>query len=222
MKRLFLVAATLVFGSATFAQTTTTTPSTSTTRFGLKGGVNLPKYKYVNDEENTSTDSKSTVNFNLTGYADIPVGSYFSVQPGISLQGKGGKISDDGENNKVEDNVLSIEIPVNLLANLPAGPGHSYLGGGPYAGFNIAGQRKTTLLGVDQPEEVLKLGKDSEDVLIALDFGIIVLAGYQFSSGFNVGAGYGFGFTNLAPTSDSDTNGEINNRLWSFTVGYAF
>lgn len=219
MKRLFLVAAALVFGGATFAQTTTA-PSTSTTRFGLKGGVNLPKYKYVDDDANTSTESKSTVNFNLTGYADIPVSSYFSVQPGISLQGKGAKVEYNND-NKWEDNVLSIEVPVNLLANLPVGPGHIYLGGGPYAGFNIAGQRKTTLLGVSK-EDDLKFGKSDNDDLKALDFGFNVLAGYQLASGLNFGAGYGFGLTNLRPTSNSNTNGEVNNRLWSFTVGYAF
>lgn len=218
MKKLFLVAAALVFGGATFAQTTSTA---TTTRFGLKGGVNLPKYKYVDDDANTSTDTKTTVNFNLTGYADIPVGSYFSVQPGISLQGKGAKLSDANDDNKIEDNVLSIEIPVNLLANLPAGPGHFYLGGGPYAGFNIAGQRKTTLLGATT-ETDLKFGNSDDDDIKALDFGFNVLAGYQLSSGLNFGAGYGFGLTNLIPTSTSSTNGEANNRVWSFTIGYAF
>lgn len=220
MKRLFLVAAALVFGGATFAQTITTTPSTSTTRFGLKGGVNLPKYKYVNDDDDTSTDTKTSTNFNLTGYADIPVSAYFSVQPGISLQGKGAKYYED-DDVQVEDNVLAIEVPVNLLLNLPAGPGHIYLGGGPYAGFNISGQRKiSSPLGDSEPD--LNIGNDSDDDIKALDFGFNVLAGYQLSSGFNFGAGYGFGLTNLIPTSDSDTNIEQNNRVWSFTVGYAF
>ncbi|RKD18016.1 hypothetical protein BCY91_16370 [Pelobium manganitolerans] len=221
MKRLFLVAAALVFGGATFAQTTTPSSNTGTTRFGLKAGVNLPKYKFVDDDANTSYDTKTTTNFNLTGYADIPVSTYFSVQPGISLQGKGAKLSDDDDNNKIEDNILSIEVPVNLLVNLPAGPGHIYLGGGPYAGFNVSGQRKSTILGVTN-EDDLKFGNSDNDDIKALDFGFNVLAGYQLSSGFNFGAGYGFGLTNLAPTSDSNTNNEINNRVWSFTVGYAF
>ncbi len=217
MKRLFLVAAALVFGGATFAQTAT---STSTTRFGLKGGVNLPSYKYVNDDANTSTETESTVNFNLTGYADIPVGSYFSVQPGISLQGKGAKYFDNGT-EKHEDNVLALEIPVNLLVNLPAGPGNFYLGGGPYAGFNIAGQKKIDIAGVET-ERDLEIGDESGDNLKALDFGFNALIGYQLTSGLNFGAGYGFGLTNLYPGSTSTTNREQNNRLWSFTVGFAF
>lgn len=217
MKKIFLVAVALVFGGATFAQTT---GSGTATRFGLKGGVNLPSYKYVNDDANTSDETESTVNFNLTGYADIPVGSYFSVQPGISLQGKGAEYFQSG-NNKIEENVLAIEIPVNLLINLPAGPGKFYLGGGPYAGFNIAGQYKGTS-GNTVAETDLKIGDDSGDDIKALDFGFNALVGYQLSSGLNFGAGYGFGLTNLTPTTTSNTNREKNNRLWSFTVGYAF
>ncbi len=214
MKRLFLVAAALVFGGATFAQTT------GTTRFGLKGGVNLPKYKYVNDANNTSNETESTTNFNLTGYAEIPVSGMFSVQPGISLQGKGAKYFDNGT-DKHEDNVLAIEIPVNLLVNLPVGPGRIYLGGGPYAGFNIAGQKKFDIAGIET-ERDLKFGDKSGDDLKALDFGFNALAGYQLSSGLNFGAGYGFGLTNLSPGSTSSTNMEKNNRVLSFTVGYAF
>lgn len=214
-----LVAVALVFGGATFAQTTSTS-TVGTTRFGLKGGVNLPKYKYVNDDQNTSDETKTTVNFNLTGYVDVPVSSYFSVQPGISLQGKGAKFFDNGT-NQVEDNILAIEIPINLLANLPAGAGHFYLGGGPYAGFNVAGQRKITI-GNNTTEGDLKFGNESGDNIKSTDFGVNFLAGYQLNSGLNFGAGYGLGLTNLRPNSNSSTNVEQNNRVLSFTVGFAF
>ncbi|MBK0382594.1 PorT family protein [Pedobacter sp. SD-b] len=216
MKKIMLVAAAMVFAGSTFAQTTTS----SRTTFGLKGGVNLPKYKYVNNDANTSSETKTTTNFNLTGYADVPMSRYFSIQPGISLQGKGAKYYENG-NNQVEDNVLAIEIPVNLLANLPAGLGRFYLGAGPYAGFNVAGQRKTTI-GNATTKDDLKFGNSNSDNLKALDFGFNFLAGYQLNSGLNFGAGYGLGLTNLTPTSTSSTKTEQNNRVLSFTVGYAF
>ncbi|OAQ39613.1 hypothetical protein A5893_08460 [Pedobacter psychrophilus] len=218
MKKIFLVAAAMVFAGSTFAQTTTS--NSSRTTFGLKGGVNLPKYKYVNDDANTSDETKTTTNFNLTGYADVPISTYFSVQPGISLQGKGAKYFENG-NNEQEDNVLAVEIPVNLVANLPAGPGKFYLGAGPYAGFNVAGQRKTTI-GNLTTENDLIFGDSNSDNLKTVDFGVNFLAGYQLTSGLNFGAGYGLGLTNLRPTSTSNTNIEQNNRVLSFTVGYAF
>ncbi len=219
MKKIILAAVALTFGASTYAQMVTT-KSTSGTRFGIRAGLSLPKYQYVNDNANTSTDTKTTTNFHVTGYADVPFSNYFSIQPGISLEGKGAKYYDNGT-DQVEDNVLAIEIPVNVLANLPAGQGHFYLGGGPYAGFNIAGQRKTTI-GNTETKNDLNFGDSNGDDLKTVDFGVNFLAGYQLNSGFNLGAGYGLGFTNLVPTSTSNTNREQNNRVWRFSVGYAF
>ena len=62
----------------------------------------------------------------------------------------------------------------------------------------------------------------NNDNLKSVDFGVNFLAGYQLSSGLNFGAGYGLGLTNLTPTSTSSTNVEQNNRVLSFTLGYAF
>lgn len=218
MKKIILVAVALVIGGATFAQTTT--PSTSNSRFGLKGGLSLPKYKYVNDNNNTSNETETSTNFHLTGYADAPIGGVFSIQPGISLQGKGAKYFDNGT-NQVEDNVLAVEIPVNILANLSAGPGKFFIGGGPYAGFNVSGERKF-ISNNSTADRKLNIGDESGDDLKAIDFGLNLLAGYQLSTGLNFSAGYGVGLTNLYPTSTSTTNVEQNNRVLSFSVGFAF
>lgn len=217
MKKIFLVAFALVIGGATIAQTTTS--SSVKSRFGLKGGLSLPKYKYVNNDANTSNETETTTNFHVTGYADVPVSDLFSIQPGISLQGKGAKYFDNGT-TQVEDNILAIEVPVNLLVNFPAGPGHLFIGGGPYAGFNISGQRE--VISGTTSESKLNIGNNSGDDLKALDFGVNFLAGYQLNSGLNFGAGYGLGLTNLRPTSTSATNVEQNNRVLSFSIGYAF
>ncbi|MBU1372327.1 MAG: PorT family protein [Bacteroidetes bacterium] len=216
MKKLILVIAAIAFSVGGFAQTN----SSSKSKFGLKGGLNLPKYRYINSNNNTSNDTKTSTNFNLTGYADVPVSTMFSVQPGISIQGKGAKYFDNGT-NQVEDNILVVEVPVNLLANLSAGPGHVYLGGGPYAGFNVSGKRKY-ITNSSTTDAKLNIGNKNGDDLKGLDFGLNLLLGYQLNTGLNFGVGYGFGLTNLKPTSTSNTNVQQNNRVASFTVGYAF
>ncbi len=222
MKKVFLVAAAFIFGSTVYAQTTTTS-STGATKFGLKAGVNLPKYQFTDDDANTSNDTESAVNFHVTGYADVPLSGMFSVQPGISLQGKGAKYT--SSNNELTENVLAVEVPVNFVLNVPAGPGKFFLGAGPYAGFNVAGQYKGegSFFGIDYEGETdMNIGNDSGDDIKPLDFGFNFLTGYQFSSGFNIGAGYGLGLTNLRPGSTSSTNVEKNNRVLSFSVGFAF
>lgn len=217
MKKLFLVAVAFVMGSAAYAQTS----SVGNTKFGLKAGVNLPKYKYEN--KNGSYDSETNTNFHLTGYADVPLAGALSLQPGISLQGKGAKITNSlGE---VKHDVMSIEIPVNFVGHLPAGPGNFFIGVGPYVGFNISGKQKSTgtIFGFTaESERDLKFGNDANDDLKSVDFGLNGLVGYQFTSGFNIGAGYGLGLSNLIPDSEPNGSTKINNRVLSFSVGFAF
>lgn len=220
MKKVFLVAAAFIIGSAAYAQTSN---SDVRTRFGLKAGVNLPKYQYSNSNNTSTSETETTTNFHITGYADVAVSPFFSIQPGISLQGKGGKFNETDTYLSKQD-VLSLEIPINLVAKLPAGPGNFFIGAGPYAGLNISGQQKreynSSAVQVDY-EEDLKFGNSVDDNLKSLDFGVNFLAGYQFASGFNVGAGYGLGLSDLTP-KDIQGNIKQTNRVLSFSVGYAF
>lgn len=218
MKKIFLVAAVFIFGSAAYAQTSS---STTRTKFGIKAGVNLPKYKFERD--NSSIETESTTNFHVTGYADLGISPFFSIQPGLSLQGKGGKTTSTilGVSTESKQDVLSIDIPVNFVGNIPAGPGNFFIGAGPYVGFNVSGQNKLTI-GSSSDTEDLKFGNNSGDDLKSVDFGLNFLGGYQFDTGFNVSAGYGLGLSNLAPGSNPSDNAKINNRILSFSVGYAF
>src|SRR5690606_26051754 len=107
-------------------------------------------------------------------------------------------------NLEVTESVMAIDIPFNFVGNIPAGPGHFFIGAGPYVGFNVAGEVKWdgsgSFLGVDYTtngDRDLEIGNSSDDDLKAVDFGLNGLVGYQFSSGFNIGAGYGLGLSNL-------------------------
>lgn len=221
MKKIALLAAAfLIGGTAANAQTTTST--VGTTKWGLKVGVNLAKYSFGNDDGDNSTTDHAT-NFHVTGYLDLPVGSMFSVQPGLSLQGKGAEYVDN-DNLEIKDNTMWLEVPVNLVGKIPLGAtGTSlFLGAGPYAAFGIAGEQQTTNKALNtETERDFEFGDESGDDLKALDFGVNFTGGIQLNSGFNIGAGYGLGLTDLRP-SGSGGNGQINNRVISFSVGYAF
>lgn len=201
MKKLFLVAAAFIMGTAAYAQT-------GKTSFGLKAGINLPKYRY----EDSGSSTKTITSYHLTGYADIPFSTAVSFQPGISLQGKGGKVTILG--NDITQDVMSIDIPLNIVGYFPAGPGKVFIGAGPYVGFNVAGKVKAG--GV---KEDLEIGNKDADDIKGTDVGLNGLVGYQFASGFNIGAGYGLGLSNLSP---KDNSGKVNNRVLSFSVGFAF
>jgi hypothetical protein len=206
MKKLFIIAAAFLIGNTAFAQS-------GVMHYGLKAGINLPKYVF---ENNTSpnTETKTTTNFHVTGYLDAPLaGSMFSVQPGVSLQGKGGVFFSNAT-TEVKQNTLWVEVPVNLVAHVGS---NFFLGAGPYAAFGVAGQNKTTN-GNTTTTTDLNFGSSSGDNLKGTDFGVNFLGGFQFT-GFSLGAGYGLGLTDLRPTGNGG-NGKQTNRVWSFSVGF--
>lgn len=199
MKKLLLSAA-ILFGSlGAFAQ--------GGLGYGLRAGVNIPKYSTGFDETKTNTG------FFVTGYLDAPISPYFSIQPGLSLQNKGTKWKPTDTRGEEKESIMTLDIPVNAVAKFPAGTGNFFLGAGPYVGFGLSGKFK----GDDEQgkfENDIEFGSDKD--LKRTDFGINFLAGYQLSNGFQINAGYGLGLTNLAPTD----RGSIKNRVWSVGIGF--
>src|SRR5690606_11033355 len=126
--------------------------------------------------------------FHLTGFVDIGISEKFSFQPGLSFQGKGGKIdlSDLGV-GKATENAAYLEIPLNGVLYLPAGAGNVFIGAGPYAAFGLFGK-----IEVDgEADEDVSFGNDLEDDLTPLDFGLNFMAGYRLDSGLLFNVGYG-------------------------------
>lgn len=191
--------------------------------YGLKAGVNLGKYSGL--EAPLSDYQKNNTSFYVTGFADLPVAPSFSIQPGISLQGKGGKIEASGDlgDGSLTRNVMSIEVPVNAVYYIPVGyTGSVFLGAGPYVGFNISGKDKISGNfgegnGGSSTAD-LKFSGDDKDMNL-FDAGVNFLGGYKFNNGFLINAGYGLGLTNLIPDNDGD---KVSNRVLSFGVGFQF
>lgn len=201
MKKLFLSAIAVLFGFGAFAQDL---------GYGFKAGVNLPNYHFSNSDFETS----STTNFHVGGYLDAPINHMFSIQPGVSLQGKGAKIESDL--GTLKQNTMWIEVPVNAVAKFPTmGGGNFFLGAGPYAAFGISGENKYEGDWGEISSD-FEFGKDGTQK--GVDFGVNLLAGYRIASGITIGAGYGLGLADLAP--DNNTDVKQSNRVLSFSIGY--
>ncbi|TDS12456.1 porin family protein [Sphingobacterium paludis] len=189
------------------------------TSWGLKAGLNLGKYSGLSS--GYSDLQKMNPSFYVTGFADLPVAPQFSIQPGVSLQGKGSKLSGsiagfDGTNTI---NTMSIEIPVNAVYWIPAGSGNVFLGAGPYIGFNVSGKEKNrgeTEFGSGDIETDINFG-GADDEMKVIDAGANFMAGYKLSNGFLINAGYGLGLTSLY-----NTENKRSNRVLSFGVGFQF
>lgn len=226
MKKL-LLSLMLVAGLG-YAATAQKTPAKGGVKIGVKAGVNLAKIVVtgLEGEEKDIYDkgNKMNTSFYIGGIVDVPVSSMFSVQPGLTLSGKGGKVeyTSDGGGASIKNtnNVMYIEVPVNAVVNFQAGAGKFFVGAGPYFGMGITGKSKSevTIGGVTEKDsEDVKFGSEADETK-RTDFGANFLLGYQLKNGLNLHAGYGLGLSN---TSNSDQNKTKNNVI-SVGLGFTF
>lgn len=203
MKKILLVLAMACFSIAgAKAQTT----------YGVKAGLNFAKIKMGGG--GFSINSDATTSFYVTGYADLPVAGNLTLQPGISLQGKGGTIATGGfgKYKEIKEDLMFIEVPVNFAYSIPTGNvGNIIIGAGPYAGLGI--RAKSTMGNLSES------GSFSEAGLRRFAAGFNFSTGFKFSNGFLINGGYDLGLTNILKNSG---NVSAKTRGFSAGIGYQF
>jgi len=210
-------------------------------KFGVKAGINLSEmtntslnlYQPASVFQKRETSSVS--NFHFGGFADIRFKN-FSIQPGLTYITKGGindfsyKDNSTSYQSNEKLNLHYLELPVNLLINLPAGPGEVFFGGGPYLDFGLSGKAtdnytalgRTTTINYDVafgnvPSADYQDSFQSGEVRKTA-FGVNALAGYKLNNGLLISAGYGFNLTQIA--NNKDQTAKLNTAVVS--VGYCF
>ncbi|MGN0020519.1 MAG: porin family protein [Sphingobacterium hotanense] len=175
--------------------------------FGLRAGYNLAN-QFIREGDYSAT-TKMASRFHVTGYYDARINQGFSIQPGLSLEGKGGK-SKLPEGDYI-DKFLYLQVPVNFLGRVPTRSGDFFFGGGPYLAYGISAKVTSDNQGVD-----LHWGS-GVDELNPFDFGLGAILGYRFMNGFNLSISSSAGLINI-----SNTDTKYLNRVTSFSVGYEF
>lgn len=127
---------------------------------------------------------------------------------------KGSKSSEEDYNSKISVNY--IEVPLNILYRTSS-EGGFFVGLGPVISPAISGKSTITIMGETETEKI-KFGSGEEE-LKRLEFSGNVLAGYEFSNGLFVSAGYNQGFTNLVNDGDDVT---FKNSFFSLKLGFKF
>lgn len=209
MKKIVLACAALLCSSVAMAQVS----------YGLKAGVNLNKTTY--DAFPADFKQVNQASFFLTGFAEIGLGNNFAIQPGLSIQGKGDKYTKDG-NEAAKWDVMSIEIPVNMMYYIPTGEsGSVVLGAGPYLGVNISGKNTINQIGAPTfgrvgEHDIKFTGSNKTQNLI--DAGANLLLGYKLTNGLLINAEYGLGMADLNPSATDI----FSNRTLRFGLGFQF
>ena len=205
-------------------------------RFGVKGGLNIANVTI--DNNGSVNDKKAIPSFNLGMYADIALLPMLSLQPGLTVGGKGAKfnIGDPESNNysSMQTRPIYLELPVNMVVKIPlVNKVKLFAGAGPYIAAGIGGKNKIEgkVLGLAYSDDSkITYSNDGLDGnngnfykgdLKRFDAGFNVLAGLEISH-FTLNANYGYGLMNIKPGSTNGVDNKYQNRVVSIQVGLLF
>lgn len=187
-------------------------------KFGIEGGVNLSKL--AASSSGLTLTSSSVTGFRVGGVVDLGFGNV-SLQPGLFYSTKGGSYGSASDGGTAKLTLNYVEIPVNLVYNIPVVVGKVFIGAGPYVAMGVSGKSTTTgaftSSGSGTESQDITFGSGANDTKNP-DYGLNFMGGIRFKGGFVVSAGYGLGLGNLS----NDNSASVKNRVISFSVGYFF
>lgn len=159
-------------------------------KFGAKGGLNFAS---------VSGDTKGTdvvTAFNFGVMSEIPISEKFSFQPEVMYSGQGYSFN---------DNTVALSyLNVPLMAKYYVIKGLS-VEAGPQIGFLLSAKNEKI---------------NVKDSFKTVDFGVNFGVGYKLENGFNFGARYNLGLTDINNVENSSS--KVKNGVFQVSVGYFF
>ncbi len=182
----------------------------SQVKYGFQAGA---VYSSLKTKAGSVSHTASTFGPTAGILADIPINENLVFQPSVNYVQKGGKSSDDMY--KTSTSIHYIEVPLNMLYRINSEGSSFFIGLGPVISPAISGKSSITYMD-ETISEKIDFGSD-EDEMKRLEFSGNVFAGYEFSNGLFVSAGYNQGISNLLNDSDDVT---LRNSFIAIKVGF--
>ncbi len=223
-KVLSLLLITTAFAGATNAQL-----------FYAQGGLNLANITSTGSGGTEDNAMLTTFNAGLMGRFGLS--KIVDLESGILLTGKGSKaetfFNGGSDYIKAKFNPLYVEVPLNLVVNIPAqGKTGLFVYGGPYAAIGVGGKSKLdSKFGplTSTSERNIEFSDDDPftsaqedaayDKLKRFDFGLNFGAGIDLDK-IILKANYGLGLTKIGSTESNNTADDKNKyRILSISVG---
>lgn len=201
----------------------------------LQGGVNLANISKDNDGNVQDANTLTTFNGGILFRPGLS--KVLDLETGLLLSGQGAKSETffNGGNDyvKAKFNPLYIQLPVNLVVNIPLESATKLFAyAGPYVAMGVGGKSKIeSKFGIieSSSSSSIKFNDDDPttsgqegaayDRLKRFDAGANFGAGIQLS-GFILKANYGLGLTKINSTQTNNSDDQKNKyRTLSFSVG---
>lgn len=202
----------------------------------FQGGVNLANIS-INSAGGTE-DNNMLTTFNGGIMSRFDISKTVDLETGLLVSGKGSKAETYYTSSRTDNYVKSrfnpiyLEVPLNLVINLPLGKNKLFLTGGPYTSIGIAGKSKSEskFLGVmSSKESDIKFSNDDPFTSQQDDAAYNKLKRFDF--GLNIGGGldlgkvllkanYGYGLTKINSTESNNSADDKNKyRTISISLG---
>jgi len=202
------------FSTVYAQQQQTSDESALSTKFGIKGGLNL-----TNLHSNNFADNQLKAGFNAGIFSKIPITPGFSVQPELLYSVKGNK---SDYNNFVEGNgqyrfnLGYIELPVLAVVNLAK---NFSIHGGGYAAYLTNANIKD----VNDNGNINGITELNANDFNRWDFGLAGGVAFDIEH-VTLGARYNYGLTDIAKSGNFSTTvlGSAKNNGLSIYLGFAF
>jgi hypothetical protein len=223
MKKIFFSLFFIAAISPAFAQTV---------KYGISGGLNESILDYQNQ---TGDKNARLAGFHAGIFSDIDFGKV-SIEPGLFYTTKGQKLTNiiyyvvpstsPGGSFKGHgsDNYNYLELPVNILYNIPVSYGKFFIGGGPYLAYGLSAKVKTITTETQnnststiETDLNAPFGNEQGD-LKRFDFGLGPLGGLALKNGISLNVGYEHGLTNVFSGNSQSTK----NDVITASLGYCF
>ena len=203
MKKIFVLAAGLLFAGAVHAQ--------SPIRVGVKAGVNLPNI--IKDNGKNDFDTKINPGFNAGVTLDIPLIEGLAFTPELLYATKGYKV----ESSAGDFTQTTSFIDVPILASIQLGGSGLNLVAGPQVSFLMSTKNKFK---TDMGEVEQQINEDSDKFKKSLLGGVI---GFRYDINSNVDF-HGRYALDFQKNNENGTNRtpEFKNQVFSVGFGYKF
>jgi hypothetical protein len=215
-KFIFLCTACLlvIFSTVKAQEQQTSNESALSTKFGIKGGLNL-----TNLHSNDFGDNHLKAGFNAGIFAKIPVTPGFSIQPELLYSVKGNKTD---YNNFVEGsgeyrfNLGYVELPLLAVVNLAK---NFSIHGGGYAAYLTNADIKD----VNSNGTIQGITDLNANDFNRWDFGLAGGAAFDIEN-FTIGARYNYGLTDIGKSGNATNTflGNAKNNGLTIYIGFGF
>lgn len=170
---------------------------------GVKAGADFSNLSFKAIDPVTNTKTKTSMTFGI--FLQIPLEKHFSIRPSLEYVSKGAYTSEVSVYSFIYSwrekiQLTYLDVPVNLLYDLPHKRNKVLVGGGPVISFLL-----------DSYQEVRYAGND---------IGVNIMTGYEWPIGASICLNYTQGLKNVAP--NKSYGGKIQNHYFGLTIGYWF